>query len=95
MHRCTEPTVQPRKSISDGRPTLIDQFLGRFAVGKIERRTELGCGDADDLGAKALRQLPGNFQPRLVGLAERQPDHHRRIIHCCLLIAVHLRIVGG
>ena len=84
LHCRTKLAFQFRESIFDCGPTLIDQLLGLLAVREVKRRTELGRGNADHPGAETLRQLTGNFQPRLVGLAERQADHYRRIFHRCL-----------
>jgi hypothetical protein len=84
FHCRAKLAFQSRKPVLYCGPTLIDQPLGWFAFHEIERRTELTGGNPDHPGAEALRELPGNVQPRLVGLAERHADHDSCIFHCSL-----------
>jgi len=81
LHRSAKPAFQLFQPVLDRSPPLIDQPLGRFAFREIERRTEFGGGNSDHPGTEPFRQLRGNFQSRVIWLAERQAHHHRLICH--------------
>ncbi|MHC2534008.1 hypothetical protein ACVJMY_003577 [Bradyrhizobium diazoefficiens] len=75
---CASRAAQPSP---DGRFALVDQSLGGGAVGEIERRGELRRGNPDDGGLESLGELARDLKTRLVGLVERQADHHGRVCH--------------
>ena len=81
LRRGAEFRLQIGKAPLDRGLLLIDQALGLGAIGEIERRSELRRGDPDECGLESLGELARDLKARLVGLIERQADHHGRVCH--------------